>query len=149
MHKYTESLLRRDYAGVPQPYQRYQETIRRHIKQGDVVLDIGCGHDAPDLQKLSHLPLSCRLIGLDLSELHAQNADSILLINASASQLCIKSKSIDLAICRSVMEHLRDPAEVFREVRRALKENGYFIFLTTTVRLNRQSVPISYCLVTG
>jgi SAM-dependent methyltransferase len=121
------------YSGTEHPYRKYHNTICRHLRQGDVVLDIGCGHEAPDLKKLSVLSLSKILVGLDVTKFYRQTDNLVHLITANASNICLKKDSVNLVISRSVLEHLNNPLAVFTEVHRVLKGDGYFIFLTPNI----------------
>jgi SAM-dependent methyltransferase len=42
--------------------------------------------------------------------------------------------SFDLVVCVWVLEHLRSPETVLREVRRVLRPGGHFVFLTPNLR---------------
>ena len=43
-------------------------------------------------------------------------------------------ESFDLIVCLWVLEHLKDPVEAFREVRRVLRPRGHFVFVTPNMR---------------
>ena len=54
----------------------------------------------------------------------------MLTIRGLSDALPLASASVDLIYCRSVLEHLSNPAQVFREVSRVLKPQGTFLALT-------------------
>ncbi|MCF8881061.1 class I SAM-dependent methyltransferase, partial [Hyphobacterium sp. SN044] len=49
-------------------------------------------------------------------------------------QLPFADESFDLVVCLWVLEHLRSPENVLREVRRVLRPGGHFVFLTPNLR---------------
>jgi SAM-dependent methyltransferase len=73
-----------------------------------------------------------RLIGIDLCEFKMQDdqRERPFLIKSSATAISLRDASVDLVISRSVLEHLENPPEVYREIHRILKLNGHLIFLT-------------------
>jgi SAM-dependent methyltransferase len=70
-----------------------------------------------------------RLIGVDLVEFDAP-VDGVQLLNNDLGSIDVDDASVDVIMCRSVMEHVVDPAAVYREMHRILKPGGRFIFLT-------------------
>jgi SAM-dependent methyltransferase len=111
------------------PYRMYEKTIRDYLKPESVILDAGCGREASVLRKLN---VSTRLaVGVDLCELPAMEPHSnVKLIRGDVVDLGLKSKSVDIVASRSVLEHIKEPEFVYREVYRVLKPGGHFIFLT-------------------
>ena len=71
-----------------------------------------------------------KLIGVDLVEFdpNARGTDMELL-NNDLDEIKLPNGSIDIAISRSVLEHVEKPLFVYREIFRILKPGGYFIFL--------------------
>jgi len=47
----------------------------------------------------------------------------------TAAQIC-GSETVNIVMCRSVLEHISDPAKVYREMYRILRPRGVRIFLT-------------------
>ena len=55
---------------------------------------------------------------------------TIRLARADCDNLPFDDAVFDLVISKSVLEHLRHPTEVFREVHRVLRPGGHLVFLT-------------------
>jgi ubiquinone/menaquinone biosynthesis C-methylase UbiE len=111
---------------------RYADFLRRYLKSRPRWLDLGCGHQflpdwawIPDTALLRSLP---RIVGTDA------NVESLkrhaLLTGRVASDITwlpFQSGSFDLVTANMVMEHVRDPEQVLREVRRVLAPGGVFL----------------------
>ena len=103
-----------------------------------VVLDAGCGRgvhaDDPVIfrRKLQDLRGKCRrVIGIDLQRPSSPNRliDEFRLIEGDRWPL--EDQSIDLCICRNVLEHVERPEEeFFSECARVLKPNGVLCIST-------------------
>jgi len=132
MREYTERLKKKFYSNTDHPYKVYSNIIRQYVKKDDLIVDAGCGHEAPGLTKLSDV--SKNLIGLDLTNFSKRDTrNGFSLVRNDISDICIKDNMVDVVISRSVLEHLSDPFKVFFEVYRILKKPGYFIFLTPNI----------------
>lgn len=115
------------------PYRFLESRIERNIHEAATVLDIGCGHGAPILQKLGGR--AGKLYGIDLitfdQPCDGTGDDRLTLINEDVSDLkSFSDCSIDVAYSRSVMEHVQDMEGAYREIARVLKPSGRYIFLT-------------------
>lgn len=117
----------------------YEETLKSQLTTEMVWLDLGCGHQilpywrAAEEQKLV---ARCRMIvGIDYDfdslwrhhNLHHR-------VQGAISRLPFADNSFDLVTANMVVEHLDRPDEQFREVARALKPGGLFIFHTPNAR---------------
>ena len=71
----------------------------------DKVQNITCVDWASSLHNLEHLDISC-----DLNQ-----------------NLPIASDSFDIVICSDVLEHIKDPFNLFKEINRVLKPGGYLL----------------------
>jgi SAM-dependent methyltransferase len=96
------------------------------VGPGMTVVDGGCGHEAPTLNLLRGR--GARLVGVDLVPLFPQ--DGLELVVGDLAAVPLPESSVDLLYSRSVMEHVTDPASVYREANRLLKPCGRWIFLT-------------------
>jgi SAM-dependent methyltransferase len=61
-------------------------------------------------------------------------AQGMPVVTGRGEQLPFAGESFDLIVCIWVLEHLRDPEGVLREVRRVLRPGGHFVFLTPNLR---------------
>lgn len=123
----AERLLKKYFGAQLHPYRIFENEIEHRLRPEHTLLDAGCGRGAPVLLKFRGL--AKRLIGVDLVNFE-DGISGVDLIQADLGHMKIESGSVDLAMSRSVMEHVADPLQVYTEVSRVLKSGGYFIFLT-------------------
>ena len=119
-----EQLITKYYAGHEHPYARLRREVQSRMRSDSTVVDLGCGREAPELQRLAPR----RGIGVDPVVKTA--LPNLLTIRGLSEALPLASASADLIYCRSVLEHLSNPAQVFQEVSRVLKPQGSFLALT-------------------
>ncbi len=106
----------------------YRETIRRHLSPGARLLDAGCGRYMTYCNEFSGL---AETVGIDLENtLATDNAHFPFGVRGDVGRLPFRSGYFDLIICRSVIEHLAEPAQVFQEFHRVLSPNGKVILVT-------------------
>ncbi|MEO1998369.1 MAG: methyltransferase domain-containing protein, partial [Planctomycetaceae bacterium] len=125
----VSSLQRSFYGRVEPPQLRYRRMLQQECEGAKSILDIGCGYDAPDLERVgsnAHIK-----IGVDLiTKFRPDEAPSVKFVRANAGCLPFCDSSFDLVISKSVVEHLGEPSRVFGEVSRVLRPGGRFVFLT-------------------
>ena len=122
------ALYNKYYVDKSHPYHIYEGIINRYLTKDMTVLDAGCGRDAPVITGLKNS--AKKLIGVDLVSFgKTAESDNIELLNSNLESLPVKSQSVDMVICRSVLEHLEYPELVFKEFNRVLKKGGFFVFL--------------------
>ena len=129
MKSLTYRLKYRFYGKQEHPYSVYERIICKNLDLNSIVLDAGCGREAPVLRKLTG---NCRMpIGMDISNFgKIKDEGSIYLFVSDLANIGLIDNSIDVVITRSVLEHIKDPRKVYQEIHRVLKPDGYFIFLT-------------------
>ena len=123
----SERLLQRYVGNQPHPYRLFEEEVDRRLRPGDTLLDAGCGRGAPVLVK--YRGRAGKLIGVDVVDFH-EGIAGVTLQKNDLGHMDVPAASVDIVMSRSVMEHVADPAAVYREVHRVLKPGGHFIFLT-------------------
>lgn len=122
-----EQLWDKYYAGRKFCRTLYRDTILKHLRPGQRVLDAGCGRY---IEFAKELP-GVELVGLDLeSTLETRNERSPYGLCGDLDHLPFRSESFDLIISRSVVEHLEHPPAVFREFSRVLRPGGKVILST-------------------
>ncbi|MBN2885130.1 MAG: class I SAM-dependent methyltransferase [Chromatiaceae bacterium] len=122
----SQALKDKYFSPADHPYRKYEDKIASQLGDSSTLLDAGCGRSAPVLSKFQGK--ARRLIGVDL-EPPAEIAPSIHYIQGNISAIDLPSGTVDLVISRAVLEHVREPDAVFREISRILKPGGSFITL--------------------
>lgn len=100
----------------------------RAIAAGDLVLDLGCGvgHDLARLEALGRpaLGVDSSLVMLGHARTRAQTQRR--LVQADGLRLPIRSGSLGGCRIERVLQHVDDPKAVVAEVRRVLRDGGWF-----------------------
>ncbi|MHC4945938.1 MAG: class I SAM-dependent methyltransferase [Planctomycetota bacterium] len=122
-----DQLVARLYKGVTLRDKALNEGIARRLQPGSLVLDAGCGCDAPIAGK--HATAVSRCIGVDLVE-EFTPPPGVDLIRADLNHLPFRSGTFDLIFSRSVLEHLKEPGKTFQEFSRVLKPGGAMVLVT-------------------
>jgi len=122
---------------------RYYETLQAAVPERCAWLDLGCGHQMfaswmrAEEQALAGRAVMLAGIDLDWKGLCANPFVSARIFG-TLEQLPFRAAAFDVATANMVVEHLRDPAAMLREVNRVLRPGGLFIFHTP----NRNAVMI-------
>lgn len=122
--------LKDKYFRDEHPYRTFEAEVERHLRTEHTLLDAGCGRAAPILNKFRGK--ARRLIGVDLVDF-APGIEDLELMRQDLTRLPLEPSCIDIAMSRSVMEHITDPGRVYAELYRVLKPGGRFIFLTANL----------------
>jgi len=104
---------------------KYNETIR--------ILDLGCG-DGNSYDQLSKFHDRIKWVGVDIEssyEVQGRKRSDINFIVYDGMNIPVLEDSFDIVYCCQVMEHVRSPEELVKDVYRVLKGNGYFIGSTS------------------
>ena len=123
-----EVLYDKYYAGRKFYDARYRELIRKYLRPGQRLLDAGCGRYLKFCKEFSN---TAHVVGVDLDTvLETDNQREPFGIRGDLGHLPFPPEHFDMIISRSVVEHLADPAQVFREFCRVLRPGGKVIIVT-------------------
>jgi SAM-dependent methyltransferase len=112
------------------PYRIFESEVERRLEPTHTLLDAGCGRTAPVLEQ--YRGRAGRLIGVDLVEFRP-GSTGLELYCCDLSSMPLEDGCVDIAMARSVMEHVTEPAKVYAEIHRILRPGGYFTFLTANL----------------
>jgi SAM-dependent methyltransferase len=107
--------------------------VRSHLNPSSRVLDLGCGRGGVVELFWRDVKLAAGL-DPDSPSLSEHRAEGMPVIRGVGERLPFVDESFDMVACLWVLEHLRQPVQTFREVRRVLRPGGHFIFLTPNMR---------------
>jgi SAM-dependent methyltransferase len=124
---WAERLSEKYFGNSVHPYATFESVVRQYLRPNQTLLDAGCGHGAPVLSKFRGS--AAKLIGVDVIDFDSA-LPGIELINRNLTDTGLPSASVDTIMSRSVMEHITDPPNLYREMSRVLRPGGHFIFLT-------------------
>ena len=106
----------------------YRDVIRRHLKPGARMLDAGCGRHLTFSREFAAV---AHVVGVDLeSTFETDNQRAPFAVRGDVTALPFASDHFDIVISRSVVEHLVDPEQAFREFNRVLRPGGKVVILT-------------------
>jgi len=118
----------------------YREALEEVVRPGIRWLDLGCGHQLfPDWMPdglSAQLALVNRcggVFGVDAADFrpHAVGLEKVA---ADVEQLPFADETFSLVTANMVVEHVKDPERLLREVRRVLLPGGLFLFHTPNAR---------------
>lgn len=109
-------------------YRHYENEVAAHLRADRALLDLGCGRTFPTAQRWrAHTQ---HVFGLDPAARTGASSAAAPIHTGDATAIPFPDERFDLVVCRSVLEHLDEPAPAFREIARVLRPGGRFIFLT-------------------
>lgn len=139
---------------VPQLVESYRFPLMRgHLlewlspKDGDIILDIGCGVGLLIFQiKKIYPDKNIFILGLDvvrsnirilIDRKNREANNGILGITGYAEELPILNASIDIILCSEALEHIYDKGKAVREMARVLKPGGRLLISTPSKEIVR------------
>jgi ubiquinone/menaquinone biosynthesis C-methylase UbiE len=123
-----EEIYHKHYRGRKFHDTVYGELIRKYLVPGQKVLDAGCGRYMRFCKDLSD---AAAVVGIDLeTTLETDNRSMPFGVRGDVSRLPFPNGHFDMVISRSVIEHLEDPPQVFREFSRVLRPGGKVVIIT-------------------
>jgi ubiquinone/menaquinone biosynthesis C-methylase UbiE len=107
--------------------------VRSHATASSRVLDLGCGRGGVVELLWRDVELAAGL-DPDVPSLSEHRALGMPTVRGVGEHIPFAAESFDLVVCVWVLEHLKDPAQALREVRRVLRSGGHFVFVTPNMR---------------
>ena len=118
------------YVGLRNEMLRF---IPRNIGK---VLEVGCGEG--EFGRLLKSNLKAEVWGIEISETAAKNAqkelDKVLIGNIEEENIPLPKGYFDCIIFNDVLEHLRYPWNVLKNIKKNLKPNGYVVASIPNIR---------------
>jgi SAM-dependent methyltransferase len=108
--------------------QLFREKILAHVRPDSAVLDLGAG--AGIVSQMNFRGRAASICGVDLDPRVLANPFLDEGRLGDVASIPYKNACFDLAFSDNVLEHLKEPLAVFREVTRVLKPGGLFLFKT-------------------
>jgi len=107
--------------------------VRGLLTKDSRVLDLGCGRGGLIELIWRDVKLAAGL-DPDIPSLSEHRAPGMPVLRGVGEHLPFASGSFDLVVSVWVLEHVREPLNVLREVARVLRPGGHFVFLTPNLR---------------
>jgi SAM-dependent methyltransferase len=112
----------------------YVRAVKAHVDEQTRWLDLGCGHRlwwSPGQHETARR--AALLVGLD-PDVVSLRQNTVIHHRVAGLQLPFRDASFTLVTVNMVVEHLEEPLQVLRDIRRVLAPNGVCIFHTPNVR---------------
>ncbi len=112
--------------------------IIEHIPLGDnKILEIGCGQGAT-LIKLKELGKASEVVGLDINKdvllKNRYKLDNILIGDIESLEIPYSEEYFDIIICADILEHLIDPWNTIKKLKKYIKNSGLLIVSIPNIR---------------
>lgn len=115
-------------------WQVYDATIKEQVRDGMTVLDIGCGKGLAGPFPWAEYP-QVNLIGLDPDPTAQRNpALKQFILLPEDNSWPLSDDSVDLAVSRSVLEHVGDPDLFMDSLHRVLRPGGVAVMMAANSR---------------
>lgn len=120
-------------------FKNFQSHIK-HMRHGRV-LDVGCAYG----YMLRNFPDSFEKFGVDVSN-HAINmakticADATYFVGGAEDPFPFPDHFFDVITCNDLLEHLENPAEALKNIKKILKKNGILYISTPNLNWFRKHV---------
>lgn len=115
----------------PDYYGQFRPEILRLIPAGTrTLLDVGCGDGTTTAKAKQELGIR-EVVGIEAHEpaaaLAASRLDRVIRGDLETLVLDLPKGHFDCILCADILEHLRDPWQVLRDLRPCLREDGVLI----------------------
>jgi len=117
------------------PQYLYEKVLSEHVNKNIAWLDLGCGHHVlPEWRQKEEKELVSKCVnitGIDYEhDALVKNMSIKHKVRGDITSLPFKRETFDLISSNMVLEHVKDPLKIFKEINDILKPNGIFIFHT-------------------
>jgi 2-polyprenyl-3-methyl-5-hydroxy-6-metoxy-1,4-benzoquinol methylase len=98
------------------------------------ILEIGCG-EGNTLVELKKQGKAKFVAGIDIVDLNqSSKLDKFILADVENDNIDLPEEYFDIIICADVLEHLKDPWNVLRKIKKFLKPNGILLASIPNIR---------------
>ncbi|OKY77402.1 MAG: SAM-dependent methyltransferase [Candidatus Methanohalarchaeum thermophilum] len=120
----------RDRSKVTTP-NWFKDIIKDSLNRNSSVLEVGCGTGAlsGEFNRDGHSVVGCDLKLNRLKKAHQLKRGKNF-IRCDAENLPFNSNTFDAVVSIEVIEHLKEPKNLIKQVNRVLKDDGYFFLKT-------------------
>lgn len=134
----TEKEIENFYPQTYHPYQPHEETkplYKEPMNPTKRILDLGCGSGS-FLEKLHERNPSAALFGLDFSPHAAETTrrKGFPVVQGTLADAHYADNYFDEVYLKHVLEHIHDPMDLLKQIRRILKPGGSVIIMVPNFR---------------
>ena len=126
-----------DYVPNDHPGQVTAEWMVKRIKDklptNPIIVDVGCG-EGNSVDFFRDVFPGCTWIGVDIKEspeVRKRRRTDSTFMDFDGINIPLPTESVDLVFSRQVLEHVRYPEELLKDVARILKRNGFMVGSTS------------------
>lgn len=131
---YLESLpVPDDHSRQVNTYELCRLILENNGHRSDTVLDLGCG-EGNSVDFFRDLNSTVKWFGLDLEsspEVNRREREDANFIKFDGIKIPFADEYFDIIFCQQVLEHVRYPTSLLKEVSRVLKPGGYLLGATS------------------
>ncbi len=132
MNSHKKNISNPVYESATQLWQKHLALFDEEVKKGKypngIFVDGGCGQER-FVERYSDSFRLC--IGMDVNiEKRDLSKENVHYIKSNLEHIPLKSACADVLLTNFVLEHLREPSKVFKEISRVMKTDGIFISWT-------------------
>lgn len=124
---------RSEHSGWQPATEVFAGHVRRRLRSGDRLLDVGCGRGGL-IEQLNHDTDRMAGVDPDHTSLREHRLADLPRAVAMSGGLPFAGDSFDMAIAGWLLEHLADPAGALTAIHRALRPGGWLVFITPNGR---------------
>ncbi|MFJ3306929.1 class I SAM-dependent methyltransferase [Streptomyces sp. NPDC086549] len=137
-----------DGVDVSQYFSHPRPEIAQVVPEtADSVLELGCAAGA--MGSAIKQRQNCTYIGIEMNSgaaaVASRSLDAVLVGDIEAGPLPLPDQSMDCIICADILEHLADPWQILRELRRIIQPGGTIVASVPNI----QNVDIMQAIMNG